>query len=357
MKRAGILLCTLPVLAQEAKTLHPSDIIFYAQTEPTELGLLAGAFGDIPSPGEGQFVLHLWVGLQGPYFGCDAVFQPRGADGAYLARFQPLSLRGPDLAKNFTHTGMGNPSSWIYGPPAAYPSPQVVGPGETLAIDLTPAGDEGKRFVGDGKRLIGYVEMPEPAPSRAAAEAQLKNVTTPELQAMYARVLRADQELNAKVSETRKEISRQLISRPLPPRPLAPPAANISGAARDLSAEDAELDVTSPMVYINGALQGGRVQVQLRGPLPWLYLPGRGRFVLSLVPRPDFERAGRVEGRNLVIKSGEDTIALRCAGPITTEYETYIIYLRRDPNWEPDPAEQDHPLLGTLDPGEIKSDH
>jgi hypothetical protein len=43
------------------------------------------------------------------------------------------------------------------------------------------------------------------------------------------------------------------------------------------------------------------------------------------VPRPGFEEAGKVDGRALVLKSGEDTIALQCPGPITTEYENYIL--------------------------------
>jgi hypothetical protein len=295
--------------------------------------------------------------LQGAYFGCDAAFQPRGADGAYFVTFQPLSIHGPDVAKHFMHTGMGDPSSWTYRPPAAYPPPQVIGPGETLAIDLTPAGNEERKPIGEGKRLVGYLEMPEAVPSTATVEAQLKNVTTPELQALYARLLRVDQELDAKLSETRREIAGQLRSNPPPPPPPRPPAPSIPGLARELSAEDAEFDVVSPMVYINGVLQGGTVRVQLRSPLVWLYLPGRGRFVLSLVPRPGFEQAGKVEGGALVVKSGDDTIALKCLGPITTEYETYIVYVKHDADWRPDPAPTSaNPLMGTLPPGEIKSD-
>jgi len=90
-------------------------------------------------------------------------------------------------------------------------------------------------------------------------------------------------------------------------------------------------------------------------PRPWLYLPGRGRFVHSLVPRPGFEQAGKVEGRALVIKSGEETIALQCAGRITSE--TYIVYVRRDRDWRRDPAPKSgDPLLGALDTAEFKSD-
>jgi hypothetical protein len=45
MRRAGLLLCALPVLAQEPKALTPPNIVFYAQREPTELGFLGGASG------------------------------------------------------------------------------------------------------------------------------------------------------------------------------------------------------------------------------------------------------------------------------------------------------------------------
>jgi hypothetical protein len=225
MKRAVLLLCTLPVLAQGAQAIHPPNIVFYAQTEPTTLGLLDGASGAIRSPGKGQFVLHLWVYRNLAYFGCDAVFQPHGAEGAYLVRFEPLSVRGPDLAKNFMRTGMGDPSSWTYRPPAAYPPPQAAGPGETLAIDLTPAGNKGRKLIGEGNRLVGYVEMPEPFPPRAAVEGQLKNLTTPEVQALYDRVLRADQELDARKNGVLQEVDRQMRSNPPSPRPPRPPPA------------------------------------------------------------------------------------------------------------------------------------
>lgn len=351
MRRALLLLCTLPLLAQEVRTLYPPNIIFYAQRESVERDLLGGgASGAIPSPGKGQFILHLWFFRNLRYFGCDAIFQPHGAEGAYLVRFQALSLRGPELAKNFMHTG--DPSIWTYGPPAAYPPPQVVGPGETLAIDLTPADNEEKKAIGEGIKLVGYVEMPELTLSRADVEAQLMGLTTPDLQAFYADLLRADQELNAKASETHREIIRQIQSNPPATRPIAPPG--VGGAARDLSAEDAELDVVFPAVYINGVRQS-KIGGDFRGPLLWLYLRGRGRFVLSLVPRPGFEQAGKVEGRDLVVKSGEDTIALKCDRPVTTEYETYIVYVRRDRDWRPDPTQPADLLMGTLDLGEIRT--
>ena len=111
-----------------------------------------------------------------------------------------------------------------------------------------------------------------------------------------------------------------------------------------------------PAVYINGVRQSWKIGGEVRSPLVWFYLPGRGRFVLSLIPRPGFEQAGKVEGRDLIVTSGEDTIALQCSGPVTTEYETYIVYVRLDRDWRPDPTPQlADPLMGTLDLGEIKT--
>jgi len=358
MRRASLLLCTLPILAQEARTPPPFNTVFYAQTEPSELGLISpGAFGVIRSAGKGEFILHLWVSVKGAYFGCDAVFQPRSADGSYFVTFQPLNRRGPDLAKNFHHSGMGDPSSWTYGPPAVYPLSQVVAAGETLAIDLTPAGKEERRLIGEGKRLVGYLEMSELVTSRAAVEAQLKNVTTIELLALYARLVQADQELNGKWNETLQEIARQIRSTLLPPRPPSAPAPRVSGVARELSADDAELELVFPAVYFNDVLRGRSLPVDLRGPLPWLYLPERGRFIFSLVPRRGFEQAGKVKGRALVIKSGEDTIAVRCAGPITREDDTYIVYVRHDRDWRPDPTPPpDDPSIGKLNPAELRND-
>ncbi len=213
-----------------------------------------------------------------------------------MVKFQPLSPSGPDLAKNFTHTGMGDPSVWAYDPPAAYPRQQVVGPGETLAIDLTPTGNEERKAIGGGNKLVGHIEMPELIMSRAAVEAQLKGLTTPELQALYADLLRADQNLNAKVIEARQEIVQQIQSNPPVPRALAPPAPSVGGAARDLSAEDAELDVVFPAVYINGVRQSWKIGE--RGPQSArLVLSPRTRALRSLADSKARLRAGGQGGR------------------------------------------------------------
>ncbi len=53
MRLAGFLLCTLPVLAQEAKTLYPPpNIIFYAQREPRSQ--VSSAAPLVPSPRLGK---------------------------------------------------------------------------------------------------------------------------------------------------------------------------------------------------------------------------------------------------------------------------------------------------------------
>ena len=78
----------------------------------------------------------------------------------------------------------------------------------------------------------------------------------------------------------------------------------------------------------------------------WLYLPGRGRYILSLVPRPelDFKVAGEFRGGKAALTVGTDLISLECNNEIAPGHAPYRLYILLDPLWEPTAQSQKGPL-------------
>ena len=68
-------------------------------------------------------------------------------------------------------------------------------------------------------------------------------------------------------------------------------------APRDFTADSVELSVKNFRLTLNDKLiAGGRPARGCTGPLVWFYVPGRGRFIFSLVPRAgyDFQKTGLI---------------------------------------------------------------
>jgi hypothetical protein len=113
----------------------------------------------------------------------------------------------------------------------------------------------------------------------------------------------------------------------------------VEGSARTFSAEDAPLNLYQPRISINGELvpstanMGGGVS----GTAVAFYLPGKGRFVLSLAPREalGFRRAGEVRGSTLTFTAGSDTYRVNCNGRIAPGEGVYHLYLYHNPSFRP----------------------
>jgi hypothetical protein len=150
------------------------------------------------------------------------------------------------------------------------------------------------------------------------------------------------------------------LPRPVgPATPRAPTVPSVEGTARDFTAADAEMTLLAPRVTVNGAIQQAQgmtgpmpaivysstpgqqpvasVAQRTTGALVWLYLPGRGRYILSLVPRPelDFKLAGEVRGGKVAFTVGTDRISLECNNEIAPGYAPYRLYILLDSLWEP----------------------
>ena len=110
-----------------------------------------------------------------------------------------------------------------------------------------------------------------------------------------------------------------------------------AGVARDFTINDAQLHLLAPRLQINGVVEEG-FDGSLRdvaSPLIWLYVPGKGRFTLSLAPRSGFRDAGEVRGTSLTFKDGSDSYTITSAVPIAPADIPVNLYVLHQPNGKP----------------------
>ena len=90
----------------------------------------------------------------------------------------------------------------------------------------------------------------------------------------------------------------------------------------------------------------------------WLYLPGRGRYVLSLAPRLglDFKQSGEVRGGAITFAVDGDSIRLESFIPFAAGDTPYLLYVLHDPQWEPTSEKQKGaPNIGTVGAAELSA--
>lgn len=153
-------------------------------------------------------------------------------------------------------------------------------------------------------------------------------------------------------------IVRSPVFSALPPQPGGRTVPTVEGPARDFSAADAEMQIRQPRIMVNGAPQpvGIGSPSGAQGTLLWFYLPGRGRYVLSLAPHPelDFRKAGELRGGSIKFTAGDDTIVLESFNEIAPGHAPYNLYVLLDPLWEPTSrAQKGEFAIGSVDPGEL----
>lgn len=156
-----------------------------------------------------------------------------------------------------------------------------------------------------------------------------------------------------------------------PPARLGPPATmfngqpapgrgatpTVAGPAREFSAGDAEMQIRQPRITLNGGAQPLALAPNVGGSLIWLYLPGHGRYVLSLTPRPElkFKQAGEVRGGSVKFTLAKDTITIDSPQTIAPGHAAYLLYVLYDPLWEPTSSRQKgQSAMGSVDAEELE---
>ena len=89
---------------------------------------------------------------------------------------------------------------------------------------------------------------------------------------------------------------------------------------------------------------------RIRGPVLWVYVPGFGRYVLSLQAREEagFESAGEAAGNSLTFTAGGNIFRIDATERIAAGSGTYTIHMLPDLDWMPaDPLDRARVTIGT----------
>jgi hypothetical protein len=120
----------------------------------------------------------------------------------------------------------------------------------------------------------------------------------------------------------------------------------------DSYAEDAELAFTQPRLRVNGveANAVGVLPETTRGPLLWVYVPGHGRYVLSLQTHAEsgFEERGEVAGNTLTFTAPDGNVfRIGTTERIAPGSGTYAVHVLPDVDWMPaDPQDRAQVTMG-----------
>lgn len=122
---------------------------------------------------------------------------------------------------------------------------------------------------------------------------------------------------------------------PLPDRTFS----HTPGPSRDFRTDDVELTLRAPRLIINRRLDetSTRNFGEVSGGIVWIYTAKRGRYVLSLVPRPElgFRRAGEIRGSALSFVVGNDEFRLSSGAQIAPGQAPFNLYVLHEPDWKP----------------------
>ncbi len=159
----------------------------------------------------------------------------------------------------------------------------------------------------------------------------------------------------AGTADLREDVTLEADNAPAYVFPYNPPPAKATTRppSRDFYAEDAEFVLTSPILSLNGAgWELPKSLTAVKGKFVWVYLPGHGRYLLSLSPDAEagLTLAGQVGGSTLDFQSQSDEIQIDAADRILMGSATYNLYMAHQPDWQP-PSGTDRSaaLMGSTD--------
>jgi hypothetical protein len=116
-------------------------------------------------------------------------------------------------------------------------------------------------------------------------------------------------------------------------------AAPSDTPARDFTLDSVELAVKDYDLLVDGErIAGGKQTRGATGALLWLYLPERGRFIFSLMPREgyDFQKVGRVEDNKISFTFGGKHYEWISSAPIIGRGGNWNIWVMLDTSFVPD---------------------
>jgi len=282
---AAIGLC-LPALAQYGRIQNGSasfknglGFAYETRLEPPIPSITGEKFGGGVNVDEG---IHRFLvdRSRHVYFGYDIAIDRLAEPTAYRVTIRPLSI-GAEKLHYFS-----DPANWsiLPLPLPGYPAPQTLHSGDVMALDLMTNTET-------GQKIVDYLTIQEP----------------------------------------RRTGTFEYV----PPRQFS----YIPGTPRDFTVDDASLRLTAPRLTIDGKLDESstRITGEVTGAAVWIYVPNRGRFILSLAPNQalGFRKAGEVRGSVLTFAMGADTFSINSASQIAPGELPFNLYVLQDRFWKP----------------------
>ncbi len=237
------------------------------------------------------------------YFGYEVLLEEQ-QPGTYRATFGPLGVTSMEMASMDASS-----KPWSLRTPAL-PQSKIVHDGDVMSVDLIVDAATGEKLIED--ITVQPFSQQVMAPGVIAGRTGAFNLPGP---------------TGARAVPT------------------------VEGPARDFSAGDAEMRLTQPRLTINGVeesftsqsqpglprLSGIPLNRNASGSLVWFYIPGKGRYILSLVARPelDFKQAGELRGGLIKFTLDGDTFSVECPIEIAEGHAPYNLYVLRDALYEP----------------------
>jgi hypothetical protein len=121
---------------------------------------------------------------------------------------------------------------------------------------------------------------------------------------------------------------------------------------RDFALEDVYLQVKNYELLINGESVYRSPGGSLSGPIIWLALRDRGRFVFSLVPRPgyDFQKTARLEGSKITFDWGGESFEWVSSESVVGLGGNWNLWVMHDPDYNFDLFDQSPARATASDP-------
>jgi hypothetical protein len=128
--------------------------------------------------------------------------------------------------------------------------------------------------------------------------------------------------------------------------------------ARDFSLDAVAMEMRDYSLLVNDQLIAtGKSKTGSTGALLWIYIPGRGRFIFSLVARADypFQKAGTVAANRIEFNLNGDHYLWLSSSPILREEGPWNLWVLPDPHYVPlmgsrvDPPPQEKGTLEKID--------
>lgn len=283
-------------------------VFFTSETEPPGSGNKSPG-GSVQITAEGNTIHRVFVdSANGIYFGYDLEVTPLAEPGQFRLTVKPLTAQ-PGRPAPARRTARGSSAGGGQAAPAPaapltrvalpnYPAPQLLQDGDTLALDVLVNPRTGVKIV-DLIKVVSYSELP---------------------------------------------LDPQL-------RTGQPAAGGGNRAPADLTPDAIEFRITASRLLADGQAVFGEdkgATAGITGALVWFYLPGHGRFILSLVPRAgyDFRKIGVVSGDRLSFTAGGRRYEWISSAPIVTIGSgTWNLWVLHDPDYRPEHTPADTPFL------------